>query len=379
MSEDELKVDYNRKHLPEKVITIGLVLSIVGLIFVAISFIRTPVRSSYLSVATFIFTLSVGLGAMFAIALEYITSAEWSMPFRRIAEHLASLIFVSPLFLIPPIINRGELYPASDNSFFLYLRLLLIFLIWFVLYALATDNSQKQNTNINSDFRKKNVFLYSLFLISLAVGLYIISVDWLNFSDMSWRNAIEWLYLFAGVMLAGFAVWTYVSILLNEKAYLFDKLSQHNYYGFGGFLFAFIVFWGYIAFVQLLLVWYANIPEEVAWFVNRSSGRWQYFLYGLFFLQFLVPFILLLPQKSKINPKQLQIVSIILLIARFADWYWLIIPEYSKNRFTFCLLDLSFPILAFGLGIIIFYDKARRKSLVPLVKPKLQKNTKYKI
>jgi hypothetical protein len=379
MSSEEYNPNYTRKPLPKKILTTGAVLSLLGLCFVAISFYYEPLRSGHLSVVTFLFILSIGAGAMFAVALEYVTGAIWSIPFRRIAEFLGSFVFLSLPFLLPAVLKRELLYGTDGNTVFLYIRLVLIFLIWRVFYYLTGKNSRKQDVKGCSDITKKNTVLSAVFLLFLAFAIYILTIDWLNFSGMTWLNTIEGLYVFAGAAVGGIALWTFISVTLNERGYLLKQLSDDNYYGFGGLMFAFVIFWGYIAFIQILFVWYAGSPVESNWLINRSGGGWQYFFYFFISIQFVLPFFLLLSQKAKMNPGRLKTVAVILLIARFCDSYWLIMTEFDKYSYYFCLYDFAFPLLATGLGMLAFYFAAKNKNLVAIGEPKLKQSTKYNL
>jgi hypothetical protein len=194
-----------------------------------------------------------------------------------------------------------------------------------------------------------------------------------------WFSTIFGVYYFSGTVLAGLATWAFVSIKLNEKGFLIKGLRRDHYYSFGALMFAFINFWAYIAFSQFMLIWYANLPEETFWFISRGTGTWMYFSLGMIVVHFLVPYALILPQPAKMDPKRLKIAAIWILFAHFYDLYWLVMPTLDKDGFKFCLLDLSFPILAVGLIMMVFYLSARNKNLVPIKDPKLKQSMEFRI
>ena len=45
-------------------------------------------------------------------------------------------------------------------------------------------------------------------------------------------------------------------------------ITEEHYHDIGKFMFAFTFFWGYIAFSQFMLYWYADIPEK------KPAGTW---------------------------------------------------------------------------------------------------------
>jgi len=396
MSADNFKVEYEHKPLPKKIFTIGLIFGVVGLALVILSFFNDAIRSSFVSVITFAFMLSIALGAIFVVALEYVAGAVWSVPFRRVAESLGALVFVAPLFLIPAILNLHSLYHwthpeavAADhvlqnkapflNETFFYVRLVLVFVVWWVFYIIIRKNSEAQDISGDPKLSKRNIVISAVFMILLAFTITITAIDWLMSLEPHWFSTIFGVYYFSGTVLAGLAAWAFVSIKLNEKGYLIKGIRRDHYYSFGALMFAFINFWAYIAFSQFMLIWYANLPEETFWFISRGTGTWMYFSLGMIVVHFLVPYALILPQPAKMDPKRLKMASIWILFAHFYDLYWLVMPTLDKDGFKFCLLDFSFPILAVGLIMMVFYLVAKNKKLVPVKDPKLKQSMEFRI
>lgn len=393
---ENFAVEFERKQLPKKLLNLGLVIGLVGLLLVIVSFYSDAIRSSFVSIVTFAFMLSIGIGAFFVVALEYIVGAVWSVPFRRVAESLGAVIFIVPLFLIPALINLHSLYhwthvdtydvdpilagkaPFLNETFF-YIRLVVIFMIWWIFYVLITRNSKAQDITGDQKLTKRNITLSAIFMLLLAVTLTLTSIDWLMSLEPHWFSTIFGVYYFSGTVLAGLAAWTYASIKLNEKGFLVKGLRQDHYYSFGALMFAFVNFWAYIAFSQFMLIWYANLPEETFWFIARGTGSWMYISLGMILVHFLIPYALILPQPAKMDPKRLKIVSLWLLFAHFYDIYWLVMPTLDKDGYVFNILDFGFPVLSVGLIIVVFYFVANKKSLLPIKDTKLKQGMDFRL
>ncbi len=396
MSTDNFIVEYEKKILPKKIFTYGLIFAVVGLALIVIFFLNDAVRASFVSVVTFAFVLSIALGAMFMVAIEYVAGAVWSVPFRRIAEFLGAVLFIAPIFIIPAILNFHSIFHWSHqevvakdailqakasylNETFFYVRNIGIFIIWWIFYLLMKKNSMKQDFTGNAKISKQNTVLSALFLIFFGISITIVSIDWLMSLAPHWFSTIFGVYYFSGTVIAGLAAWAFVSIKFNEKGYLLKGIQSEHYYSFGALMFAFVNFWAYIAFSQFLLIWYANLPEETFWFIARGEGTWLYFSLGLIFVHLIVPYFMILSQSAKMNPKRLKIVSIWLLFAHFYDLYWLVMPTFDKDGYKFCFLDFSFPIFAIGAIMLIFYFVARNKNLVPIQEPKLKQAMNFRL
>ena len=144
-------------------------------------------------------------------------------------------------------------------------------------------------------------------------------------------------------------------------------------------MFAFLVFWAYIAFCQYLLIWYADLPEETMWYLQKWTGNWKIFSLLLIIIHFVVPFIALLSHPAKMNPKRLIFVSVWLLFAHLYDLYWMVMPEMPglENGYIFSWIDFVFPIAAVGFVIIVFNMKAKKENLIPIGDPKLKRGLDF--
>lgn len=387
-------VEYQKKELPAKVRTIGLALFIVGLILVVLGYVVNPARSAYNNIIGFTFIVSVGVGSLFFVAVEYLSGAVWSTPFRRVGEFLSSLIVILPLLFIPLLLNVDEVFhwthPApADKSLidkapylnvnFFIVRVVAFWLIWFLFYHFITRNSRKQDRTKDQFITKTNIKISALFMPLFALTISFAAIDWLMSLEPHWFSTIFGVYYFSGTVLAALASGTVFIILLNERGYFVKGIHTDSYYSLGALLFAFTNFWAYIAFSQFLLIWYANLPEETFWFLQRWEGSWKFVSVGLIFVHFVVPYFGLLSQPSKMDPKRLLVMASWLLFAHYYDLYWLVMPNFSKNGALFGWIELGFPILIAGLVILVFVFKTKKQNLVPIGDPKLKRGIDFRL
>ena len=144
-------------------------------------------------------------------------------------------------------------------------------------------------------------------------------------------------------------------------------------------MFAFTVFWGYIAFSQYMLIWYGNLPEETFWFMQRWDGGWKIVSVVLIITHFIIPFFGLISYEAKTNIKRLKFMSIWILCVHFLDIYWLIIPSMSGNNhaYYFSWIDFVYPLLFIGVLLLVFNKMVERFNLVPVGDPKLQRGLDF--
>ena len=60
----------------------------------------------------------------------------------------------------------------------------------------------------------------------------------------------------------------------NPCGRLRGAVTIEHYHDLGKLTFGFVFFWGYIAFSQYMLIWYANMPEETQFYMPRQIGPW---------------------------------------------------------------------------------------------------------
>lgn len=387
-------VEYQKKELPSKVKTIGLGLLLVGLLIVVLGYLINPERSAYNNIIGLTFLISIAVGSLFFVAVEFLSGAAWSTPFRRVGEFLSSTVWILPLLFIPLLLNVNTIFhwthPApSDktlidkapylNVSFFVVRVIVFWLIWLLFYYLMIRNSRKQDQTKDQYLTKKNIKLSAIFMPLFALTISFTAIDWLMSIEPHWFSTIFGVYYFSGTILAALAIGAIFIVLLNERGFFVKGIHTDSYYSLGALIFAFTNFWAYIAFSQFLLIWYANLPEETFWFLARWEGDWKFFSVGLIVVHFLVPYIGLLSQPSKMNPKRLIFMSGWILFAHYYDLYWLVMPNFFKEEIPFSWIELGFPLLIAGLIILVFYYQAKKNNLVPIGDPKLKRGIDFRL
>ncbi|MDR3611489.1 MAG: quinol:cytochrome C oxidoreductase [Ignavibacteriaceae bacterium] len=389
---------YIKKELPAKVGTIGLVFLAAGIVFGTLGFITDPQRAAMSYLPAFMFLVSIGIGSLFLVAIEYLAGADWSVPFRRIAEFLSSLLPLLIILVIPLLLNMKNLFSwthielvSNDpilqgkapflNSVFFITRVFVILLIWTAFYLKFIMNSRKQDVTGDQALTKNSIVFSGIFMPVFAFTITLTAVDWLMSLEPRWFSTIFGVYFFSGAVWSSLAAVTFIAIKLKENGYLHPKVNSDHYYSLGTLLFAFTVFWAYIAFCQYMLIWYADLPEETFWFMHRWTGGWSFLSLAVIVTHFIVPFGALLSFPSKTNPARLKFIAIWILVAHYIDLYWLIMPSfYGEGRvYTFSWLDIVFPIGAAGLIIVVFNRGVKLHNLIPLRDPKLQKGLDFRL
>jgi hypothetical protein len=141
-------------------------------------------------------------------------------------------------------------------------------------------------------------------------------------------------------------------------------------------LFAFVVFWTYIAFSQYMLYWYANMPEETYWYLRRG-GAWLDTSVFLALGHFAVPFFFLMSRHIKRRPRLLLTGAIWMLLMHLLDMYWLIMPTHYPEGPHIGLVDLFALLGVGGLWLGFFAWRLGQGSLVPEKDPRLSESLAF--
>ena len=394
MQETEIK--YQKKELPGTLSRLGLGLLVIGIVLGVLSFFVDHSRAVFNYLLSYAFLISIGVGALFLIALEYVAGADWSVPIRRVVEFFAAIVPFLAILVIPLLFNIHDIFHWSHadivaedkvlqgkapylNIPFFIIRVFLFIGLWSLFYYLFTRNSKKQDSSGDQLLTKKNIKLSAIFIPLFAVTITLTSVDFLMSITPHWFSTIFGVYFFSGSVVAALAAVTLATVLLKEKGFLHPRITNDHLYSLGGLMFAFVNFWAYIAFSQFLLIWYANLPEETFWFIQKWHGSWAIFSIALIVIQFLVPYIVLVSQPSKMNPKTLKFISVWLLFAHLFDLFWLVMPSIPSlsDGYVFSWIDLVFPISVVGIVLLVFNLKAKKENLVPIGDPKLKRGLDF--
>ena len=388
--------NYTHKELPAGLSKFGSIIFLIGLVLSLLAFFVDKERAIFNYLILYSMLISIGLGSLFLVALEYVAGADWSVPFRRIPEFLSGILPLLFILVIPLLIFNHDLFhwthkevveqdkilkgkePYLNISFFI-IRVIVISALWVLFYYALGKNSLLQDKTKDQVLTKRNIQLSAIFIPVFAITITFSAIDWLMSLEPHWFSTIFGVYYFSGTVIAALAAVTLIVVILKEKGYYQPWITDDHLYSFGALLFAFVNFWAYIAFSQFLLIWYANLPEETFWFLTRWEGSWSIISILLIIVHFVVPYAVLLSQPAKMNPQKLKFISIWLLFAHLLDIFWLVMPNMQgmKSGYYFSWIDFVFPILGIGLVMLVLSYFSKNKNLIPIGDPKLKRGINF--
>src|SRR6188508_3266258 len=278
-------------HSWNRIPVIGAGCAVLGAAACALLGASNPKQFFFSWLVSFLFFLSLALGGLFFVLIQYATQGGWGIVLRRIGETIFALLPVMAVLFLPLLLGLRDLYswtvpgaaehdallrwkePYLNVPFFL-IRAALYFGIWSFIALLYYRGSRSQDVTGDPAVSARLRRLAGPAIIVLALTQTFASIDWIMSLTPHWYSTMFGVYFFAGSFVGFIALLSIVSVAMRRAGLLDTVISPEHLQDVGKLLFGFTAFWAYIGFSQYFLIWYANLPEEADWFRPRIEGSW---------------------------------------------------------------------------------------------------------
>lgn len=355
---------------------------------------RDRIWHSFLTSAFYF--LNLALGGLFWAAIQHVAKAGWSVNVRRTAEAFTAYLPIGIVSFLIVLFGGKHLYVWLDEAVrakdalimaksaylnlpFFLIRLGVFFGLWLVFKKLIIGSSLAQDQSGDENLTVRNVAYSVAFILAFALSYSLFSVDTLMSLEPHWFSTIFGIYCFAGLFQSFLAAYLLVLIYMMHKGMLRGLVNENHLHDLAKFLKAFTVFYAYIAFSQFMLIWYANLPEETFFYLDRTAGGWMAATASLFILKFAVPFLLLLPRWAKRTPSHLVLVSCLILFMQYVDIHWLVYPNLDKETWLFGWQEIGVFMGFAGLFLWSVTNFLSRHNIVPIRDPRIEESLHHHV
>ncbi|MEO8682055.1 MAG: hypothetical protein ABI665_23615 [Vicinamibacterales bacterium] len=344
------------------------------------------------------FALGLGVFGALWLAILYLAGATWSVTMRRIPEAMTAWLLPGGVLAMTVGLGAQSLYEWSHadavagnellahKAPFLNLQMFtalvgVSLLLWVVFAALFVRTSRRQDRDGGMAPTNTSRVLSGMFLVVFAITLSIVSFYLLLSLDAHWFSTMFAVLVFTDVVQTGTAFVAVVAALLVGRGALKGFVNRNHLHSLAKMMFAATGFWAYIYFCQFMLIWYANIPEETAYFLRRSTNGWLPYFLILPVLKFVVPFLALVPREAKRAPARLIPVALLILFAQFWELYLMVGPAMGEGSAAaqgrLPLVEFAATLGFLGLFTLVFGWSLARHDAVPLKDPALAECLTY--
>ncbi len=336
-----------------------------------------------------IYFLQIALAGVFFISVHIISQAGWHVSVQRIPEAMGTFIPVAGILMLLVFVGIKDIYHWSHehvdeiiqakkpflNITFFAARFIVYFAGWIWLSHKLRKLSLRSDANQDIQLFKNSHVYAVLFVVFFAITNSVSSWDWLMSIDAHWYSTLYGWYIFSSMFVSGIAVITLLVIYLKRKGYM-DHVNKEHLHDLGKYLFGFSIFWMYLWFSQYMLIWYGNIPEETTYYIQRTD-HYSLLFYGNIIINFLVPFLALMPREAPRKAFMLTIVSIIILIGHWIDFYLAVTPGIVANEGKIGILEIGMTVGYTGLFLWVVFRALSKAALVPFNHPFYKESLDY--
>jgi hypothetical protein len=367
----------------------GTIAAVVGLALAGVGFAMSGLDRFYQAyLIAYTFWLGVALGSMALLMVQHLSGGAWGVVIRRPLEAATSTLPVMAVLFVPIALGMHSLYewthegalndpviaakaPYLNTPFFLA-RAVFYLLVWNVIGHLLLKWSKEQDQTGDPGLADKLSYLSGGGLVVYTLTVTFAVTDWLMSVNPHWFSTMWGPLFMVGQGLGALAVTINVLVFLMASSPMNRVLTSHHFHDLGKFLFAFLMLWAYLSFSQFLIVYSANLAEEVPYYLLRWQGGYQYVTTALIFLHFIIPYALLLSRDVKRGISRLRAIAAWLLLMRIVDHFWQVGPEFH-GTLSVSVVDIALPIALGGIFLTLYAMRLKSMPLLPVHDAGLEK------
>ena len=361
----------------------ALIIGIIGLVACVIGWFINPTEFYRAYLPSYLFWFEIVAGSLALLMLQYVTGGEWGLLIRRPLGAAARTLPVLAVLFVPIILGLRHIYVWADpevvshdhllqfkqpylNPTFWTIRAVLYFALWMLwawrLRALSLKFYEDRAPETELARRK----WAAGGLVVMVLLLTFASIDWVMSLEPKWYSSMFGISFTVGCGLSAFAYVTFLLTQLSKTKAMADVARPSLFRDLGNLMLAFVMLWAYTAFSQFLLIWYANIKEEVPYYLKRQHGMWGLMAATLIIFHFFLPFTMLLMRSIKDRPKTIAVVTVIILIMRYIEIYWLVGPAHYGQHFYFSWMSIAALIGISGVWFWFFVQQLKGQTIIPI-------------
>lgn len=399
----EFSISKKAKGLTVALMGVGLLFTAIG-VFTSMSDHHFATRLLTSGLVNSFFFLAIGLGALFFLALQYATETGWYASVKRIIEAVAGFLPYGIGFLVITLLtitfmDGAHIYSWMDpemtdpnshhydkiidgksfylNKGFFWIRTVVYLAIYYIYLRGFRMRSLEEDRIGGTELHFKNYKKAAVFLVFFAVFSSTSSWDWLMSIDVHWFSTLFGWYTFAGMWCSAMVVLVLLTLYLKSLGYL-PKVNDSHIHDLAKWTFATSFLWSYLWFSQYMLIWFANIGEEVTYYMMRIEN-FKVMYFSMFFINFAFPMLLLMSRDAKRHAGILTFVGLIILVGHWLDVYIMVVGGSLGANAKIGFMEIGMALLLAGIFIRVILTNLTKAPLTPVNHPFLDESIHHEI
>ena len=350
---------------------------------------------SALYVAAFFFFM-ISLGVLAFYAVQRAAQAGWSPLLFRIMEGITSYLvpggIIVFVILVMSVLHFNHLFVWMDadvvahdkllqgkagflNPTFFLVRAAIFLGGWIAYRQYSRKLSLEQDKADDNSKFKLNFRISAAFLVFYLISESMMSWDWIMSLDPHWFSTLFGWYVFASMFVSGITVIAMVTIYLKSKG-LLEQINDSHIHDLAKFMFGISIFWTYLWFSQFMLIWYANIPEEVTYFVMRIE-HYKLPFFGMLALNFIFPLLILMNSDYKRVNWFVIMAGIIILFGHYMDVFNMVMPATVGENWHLGIPEIGGILFFGGLFMYWIFNALTKEELMPKRNPFIEESRHF--
>ena len=333
---------------------------------------QSPQQGMLSYLFAFVFFTGLAVGALALVMVHALTGGAWGDALRPqwlAAAHTLPLQLILALPILTEIrvlygwdsaeaLARDPLLRAQSwylNAPFFVARTLCYFVLWLGLLLLLVRGIHR-GTLADPQHPSSLLRVASAGLILCALSMLFASTDWVMSLVPHWHSSMFGMMVSTGCMLGAAALAILHLMFSRDRASVAALLRLGD---LGNLLLMFVLVWWYLAFMQYLTIWVADLPAETVWYIPRTLTSWRAVAWVGIVLNLAVPFVVLLSRSAKRHRGWLGAVAAALLLGNLGNALWLVIPSFRPWGFELRWTDLLAPVGMGALWLCVYLGQYR--------------------
>jgi hypothetical protein len=380
----------------QRIVVVAGILAAAGVVLLIVGAVVDLRRALYAYLSAFNFVVSTAVGALVFLMICHAMHAGWPTLLRRLVEAMVKTLPLGLAFTIPILAGLRVIYPwlrpetmedpqarhlVAERAGYLnaggfVARTVAYFVVWIAVGLLLCRWSRAKDAAAGAAARERMYAFSGALLPLVGLALSFAAFDWVMSLTPAWSSTmfpVRWL---AGGFLGALAALTLITAAADRQG-LLPGVNDSHYHALGRLLLAFVIFWAYTEYFQIMLMWIADKPDEVTFYLARARGGFLALSVIVGISQFVLPFFVLLSYDLKRRRGPLAAVAAWILAAHYLDGHWLVMPSGMPRGAPFHWIDLAALLAVGGITVVYGVLRLRGETLVPIHDPALPEAIRY--